>query len=68
MEIKKIKRGEPLKASLLDLAVDGSVEIPYRLYSENSIRATTSQLKHDKGVAFEVKSSGNTSAIVRRLT
>lgn len=45
MEIKKIKRGDRLQLALTDLNVGESVKVPYRFFSENSIRATASQLK-----------------------
>ena len=44
MEVKKIKRGDRLQVALLELNVGDSVKVPYRHYSENSIRATVTQL------------------------
>lgn len=63
---KKITRGEPLKATMLDLNVGDVLEVPFKLFSANSIRATASQLKSDKGVAFEVNARGEKVALVKR--
>lgn len=44
-EINKVKRGERLLPSLIELEIGSSVEVPFRLYSENSIRSVASRLK-----------------------
>lgn len=67
MEIKKIKRGDRLQTLLLDLEVGDVAEVPYKFYSANTIRATATQLKTDKGIGFEVNARGEKNAIVTRV-
>ncbi len=70
MEIKKIlKRGDKLQVSLLELNVGESIKVPYRHYSENSIRSTVTQLKRkDKNpLDFEINAKSNTTAILTRI-
>lgn len=68
MEIKKIKRGDRLQIALLELSVGDSVKVPYRHYSENSIRATVTQLKKgsDATVEFDINARSNVAAIITR--
>lgn len=66
MEIKKIKRGDRLQLALTDLNVGESVKVPYRFFSENSIRATASQLKADKAVKFDINTRSNVAAVLTR--
>lgn len=69
MEIKKIKRGDRLQLALLELNVGESVKVPYRHYSENSIRATVAQLKKYRignPIEFDVNARSNVSAIITR--
>lgn len=66
MEIKKIKRGDRLQLVLTELEVGDCIRIPYRLFSENSIRATASQLKADKAMAYNINAQSNVAAILTR--
>lgn len=68
MDIKKIKRGDRLQVALLELSVGDSVKIPYRFYSENSIRATVTQLKKDRGISvgYEINVRSNVAAVITR--
>lgn len=69
METKKIKRGDRLQVTLLELNVGESVKVPYRHYSENSIRATVTQLKKGKEnnpIGFDINARSNVSAIITR--
>lgn len=66
MEIKKMQRGDRLQPALLALSVGDSIKIAYRLFSENSLRATASQLKVSSGAEFEINARSNTAAIVTR--
>lgn len=69
MEVKKIKRGDRLQVSLVELAVGESVRVPYRLYSENSIRATITQMKkaNDGNAAvYNINARSNVAAIITR--
>ncbi len=67
METKKIKRGDRLQLALIELNIDESIKVPYRHYSENSIRATVTQLKknHD-GIEFDINARSNVAAIIKR--
>lgn len=67
MEIKKIKRGDRLQLTLTELSVGNSIRVPYRLFSENSIRATASQLKADKAVEYDINTRSNVAAIITRV-
>lgn len=68
METKKIKRGDRLQIALKELAVGESVIIPYRLYSENSIRATVCKMRKEDTASFryEIDSRSNTAATITR--
>lgn len=68
METKKIKRGDRLKVALLELNVGESVKVPYRHYSENSIRATVTQLKtkETNPAEFDINARSNIAAIITR--
>lgn len=66
MNIKKIKRGERLQPALLELQVGDAVEVPYRFYSENTLRVTASQLKVDRGIVIEVNCRSPKLAILTR--
>lgn len=66
MKNKKITRGEPLQTALLEMVVGDVLEIPFKFFSANTIRATASQLKYDKGVTYEVNARGEKAAIVTR--
>ncbi len=69
MEVKKIlRRGDKLQVSLLELNVGESIKVPYRHYSENSIRATVTQLKRkdNNPLDFEINAKSNTAAILKR--
>lgn len=65
-ETKKIKRGDRLQASLFELAVGETLAIPYRCFSENTIRSTLSQLKLSHPMRYEVNTKSNSTAIVTR--
>lgn len=67
MESKKLSKGEQLQTAMLELEAGEVLEVPYRFYSENTIRATASQLKFGKGVAYSVETRGAKSAFVTRL-
>lgn len=67
MEIKKISRGDRLQPALIELAIGESVKVPYRFFSENSLRATASQLKASSELEFEINARSNTAAIVTRI-
>lgn len=66
MKIPKIKRGDRLRVTLLNLEVGDAVKIPYRIYSENSIRATVSQLKLSHPVKYDINVKSNLVAIITR--
>lgn len=66
-EINKVKRGERLLPSLIELEIGSSVEVPFRLYSENSIRSVASRLKATQGVEFEVNVRSARCAVLTRL-
>ena len=68
MEVKKIKRGDRLQVALLELNVCDSVKVPYRHYSENSIRATVTQLKKgsESPIGYDIDARSNVAAIVTR--
>lgn len=68
MDIKKIKRGDRLQVALTEMNVGDSIKVPYRCYSENSIRSTISQLKQDSTVAFDVNTRSNVAAIITRVS
>lgn len=67
MEIKKFKRGDRLQVTLMELAVGECVRVPYRYFSENSIRATASQLKSNKAVEYDINTQSNVAAIITRM-
>lgn len=66
MEIRKIKRGDRLQLVLIELSIGECVKVPYRFFSENSIRATASQLKSDKAVEYDINTRSNVAAIITR--
>jgi len=66
MEIKKIKRGDRLQVALIELSVGERVKVPYRYFSENSIRSTVSQLKVGKPLDFDINTQSNVAAIITR--
>lgn len=68
MDIKKIKRGDRLQVALLELNVGDSVKVPYRHYSENSIRATVTQLKKgcENPIGYDIDARSNVAAIITR--
>lgn len=68
MEVKKIKRGDRLQVALLELNVGDSVKVPYKCYSENSIRATVTQLKKSRKdpIGYDINVRSNVAAIVTR--
>lgn len=68
MEQKKIKRGDRLQVALLELAVGESVKVPYRHYSENSIRSTVTQLKKSREdpIGYDIDARSNVAAIITR--
>lgn len=65
---KKLKRGDRLTLALADLQVGESMSVPYRLFSENSIRSTVVQFKSGKNLSFEVNAKSNVAAIITRLS
>lgn len=67
MEIRKISRGDRLQPALLELNVGESIKVPYRFYSENSLRATASQLKASQGAEYEINARSTTAAIATRV-
>lgn len=70
METKKIKRGDRLQVALLELNVGESIRVPYRHYSENSIRATVTQLKKtkdDNPIEYDINARSNVAAIITRI-
>lgn len=68
MEVKKIKRGDRLQVSLIELNVGDSIKVPYRYYSENSIRATITQMKakEDNCAVYDINARSNVAAIITR--
>ena len=66
MEIKKIKRGDRLQLALTELNVGESIKVPYRYFSENSIRATISQLKVDRPLGYDINTKSNVAATITR--
>lgn len=67
-KIKKIKLGERLQTAMIEMAVGESLEIPYKFYSANTIRATASQLKLNNGLEYEVNTRGDKLATITRLS
>lgn len=67
IEIRKIQRGDRLQPALAELELGMSLKIPYRFYSENSIRATLSQLKLDRAMRFKANTASHIAAIVTRV-
>lgn len=67
MYTKKIKRGDRLTLALSEMKVSDTISIPYRFYSENSIRSTIVQYRSDKDVAFDINARSNTAALVTRI-
>lgn len=67
MDIRKIKRGDRLQLALVELAVGESVKVPYRHYSENSIRATTTKMKMENGLEYNINAQSNVAAIITRV-
>lgn len=67
MEIRKISRGDRLQPALLELNVGESIKVPYRYFSENSLRSTASQLKVSSGVEFEINARSTSAAIATRV-
>ena len=68
MEQRKIKRGDRLQVALLELNVGESVKVPYRHYSENSIRSTVTQLKKgsEDPIGYDIDARSNVAAIITR--
>lgn len=68
MEQRKIKRGDRLQVALLELNVGESVKVPYRHYSENSIRSTVTQLKKGSKdpIGYDIDARSNVAAIITR--
>ena len=66
MVIKKIDKGEKLRTALLELGIGESVQIPYRYYSEPTIRVTKAQVKKETGTDYEIKTNGNVAAVLTR--
>lgn len=67
MDTKKIKRGDRLQLALIELAVGEEIKVPYRFFSENSIRSTVSQLKADKAVDFDINTRSSVAATIKRI-
>ena len=68
METKKIKRGDRLQVALKELSVGDTLIVPYRLYSENSIRATICKMKKEDANLYEIDSRSNIAAAIKRTT
>lgn len=66
VDFKKIKRGERLQPSILELKVGESIQVPYRLFSENSIRSTISQMKANYPHEFNVNARSSMAAVITR--
>lgn len=70
METQKffqIKRGDRLQLALTELNIGDSIRVPYRYFSENSIRATASQLKADKAVEYDINTRSSVAAVLTRV-
>lgn len=65
MEIKKFNRGDKLRATLLEMEVGDKVKIPFRLYSENTLRVTKAQIKRELGLDFEISTSATAATFTR---
>lgn len=63
---KKIQRGDKLTPALTALNVGESLLVPYRLYSENTLRCRVSNIKLSSGLEFTVNARSNVSASVTR--
>lgn len=66
MSKRIIKKGEKLSLALQELSKDDVLEVPFKLYSANSIRAATSRLKRPGELCFEVDTQGRTTAQITR--
>lgn len=63
----KITRGDRLQVALLNLEVGQQAEIPFKLYSANTIHSMAAQLKAGRGLVYEVNTRGEKTAIVTRI-
>ena len=68
MKIKKIGNRDSLNPAMIGLSIGEVLEIPYKLYSEKTIRATASQIKASGVAGFEVNARGERSAFVTRVS
>lgn len=64
---KEIKKGELLQPTLLDMSVGEAIRIPFKLFSENTLRSMASQIKFKFGMSFDVNTRSNTTAVVTRI-
>lgn len=64
--MKKMQNYETLTSALLSLNDGESVEVPYKMYSERSIRSYVSQLKSKYSITFSVNSRGSKSAVITK--
>lgn len=62
----KIKRGEPLLASILSLKRGDTLLVPYRFYSEPTIKNMASKIKIDYGIVLRGSYSSNIHAVLIR--
>lgn len=67
MITRNFSRGERLRPSLVELEPDDALVVPYRLYSESSIRATVSVFSASCGRKFRVQ-AGQTEATIKRIS
>ncbi len=66
MDTKKINRGDRLQPALLELEKGQSLRVPFKFFSENTLRATAAQVKASTGMVFEVNARANTHAVITR--
>ncbi|MDE7081640.1 MAG: hypothetical protein K2O78_08315 [Muribaculaceae bacterium] len=68
MKIKKIGNKDSLNPALVGLDMGETLEIPFKLFSEKTIRATASQIKANGVAGFEVNARGDKAAYVTRIS
>lgn len=67
MEVKIIKRGDRLQIALMELEVGETLRVPYRYYSENSLRVTITNMKVYSSKRYSINAQSNIAAMVTRI-
>lgn len=66
MADNKLKKGEKLSVALQELAAGDTLEVPFRQYSEASIRVAAYKHSKDSGIRLRVNVLRNDRALVTR--